>query len=267
MKNSLIALMSDFGDKDFFVASIKGVILSTNPSARIIDITHNTPSFDVQAGAFILYATYKYFPAGTIFLSIVDPGVGSSRRILLVETQDYFFIAPDNGILTRVLEVEPVKKIMEITNPKFFLPQPSSTFEGRDKMAPAAAWLSKGVSAEEFGNEVNDFIKITVHKPRKIKNKIEGQILYIDRFGNGITNIPINMLRHFKRSCQSKVLSLQVRNIKISSFKKNYACVNKGESIFLEGSLGLIEVSAMEGSAAKKLGFKTGDKVIIQTAG
>jgi len=143
VKNPVIALMTDFGEDDFFVASLKGVIAKINPSARIIDITHRIPSFDIGAAGLVLSSSYKYFPPKTIFLVVVDPGVGSYRRILLAKTKNFFFIAPDNGVLSLVLDEEKVQKLIEVKNRKFFLPEVSSTFEGRDKMAPIAAWLSK----------------------------------------------------------------------------------------------------------------------------
>ncbi len=144
-------MVTDFGEDDFFVASLKGVILKINPSVWIIDITHRIPSFDIQTTGFILLASYKYFPSQTIFLVIVDPGVGSERKILLARTKEYYFIAPDNGVLSLVLEEEQVEDLREVTNEEYFLPHLSNTFEGRDKMAPAAAWVSKGISCSEVG--------------------------------------------------------------------------------------------------------------------
>ena len=189
VQDPLIALLTDFGQDDFFVASLKGVIASVNPSAGIVDISHNVPSFQTLACGFVLSSCYNYFPEKTIFLVIVDPGVGSVRKIILVETKKYFFIAPDNGTLSMALENEEINQIRELKNDKYFLPRISNTFEGRDKMAPSASWLSKGVKVEDFGPKVDQYEKSHIRKPLVKLNEIVGQVIYIDKFGNIITNI------------------------------------------------------------------------------
>jgi len=255
--------MTDFGEDDFFVASLKGVIAKINPAARIIDITHRLPSYDIKAGSFILFSSYKYFPPRTIFLAVVDPGVGTSRKILLAETDNYFFIAPDNGVLSLVLEESDVKQLREITNQNYFLPELSRIFEGRDKMAPAAAWLSRGISCEEFGPEATSYKKLKAEKPQIKGNEIIGHILYIDKFGNLISNIPEGMLKLLQKKTGKKTLSLSVEESEITSFAQSYSSVKKGELLFLSGSLGLIEIAAKESSAAQKLKIKYGDKCKI----
>ena len=255
--------MTDFGEDDFFVASLKGVIVKINPLARIIDITHRIPSFNIRAGSFILYSCYKYYPARTIFLIIVDPGVGSSRNILLARTKKYFFIAPDNGVLSLVLEKEEVEQLREVSNRKYFLQELSRTFEGRDKMAPAAAWLSKGISCSEFGPEATSYKKFRVQKPEIKGNQIIGRVLYIDKFGNLITNIPAKMLELLQEKTGKKRLSLSAKGKEISSFVKSYSSVKKGALIFLVGSLGLIEIASKESSAARKLRIKNEDDVRV----
>lgn len=253
MKSPVIALLTDFGDEDFFVGSLKGVITTINPSARIIDITHHVPPFDVLAGSFILYAVYRYYPSGTIFLMIVDPGVGTARRILLAETDDYVFIAPDNGMLSLVLDSENANKIIHVTNSKYFLPEPSSTFEGRDKMAPAAAWLSQGVVLSEFGQRISDYVRMEVQRPRIGTEEITGQILYVDRFGNLITNVPTAEVTHLLERVEGKKMICHVREEEVRRFEQSYSFVNKGELLILPGSLGLIEIAVREGSAQEKL--------------
>jgi S-adenosylmethionine hydrolase len=255
--------MTDFGEDDFFVASLKGVIAKINPSARIIDITHRLPSFDIKAGSFILFSSYKYFPARTIFLVVVDPGVGTSRKILLAETDSYFFVAPDNGVLSFVLEEEGIRHLREVTNKNYFLPELSRTFEGRDKMAPAAAWLSRGISCEEFGPKMTSYKKFEAEKPQMKRDKIIGHILYIDKFGNLITNIPEGMLKLLQKKMGKKTLSLSIEDREITSFEQSYSSVKKGELLFLVGSVGLIEIAAKESSAAQKLKIKNGDKCKI----
>jgi S-adenosylmethionine hydrolase len=263
MKNPVIALMTDFGEDDFFTASLKGVILKINPLARILDITHRIPSFDVTAAGFILSASFKYFPAQTIFAVIVDPGVGSQRRILLARTEEYYFIAPDNGVLSLVLEEEDVKDIREIVEEKYFLPDLSGTFEGRDKMAPVAAWISKGVSCGEFGPEIKSYEKLKTMKPRLKGNTIVGNILYEDKFGNLITNIPASLLKAFGEKVGKTNLSLSTKGRKISSFVESYSYAKRGELLFLVGSVGMIEIAAREESASLKLQAGVGDEVSI----
>ncbi len=255
--------MTDFGEDDFFVASLKGVIAKINPSARVIDITHRLPSFNIKVGSFVLVSSYKYFPSRTVFLVVVDPGVGTSRKILIAETDNYFFVAPNNGVLSLALEEEGIKQLREVSNQNYFLPELSRTFEGRDKMAPVAAWLSRGISCEEFGPEMTSYKKFTAEKPQIKRNEIIGRILYIDKFGNLITNIPEGMIELIQKKTGKKELSLTIEDKEITSFEQSYSSVKKGELLFLVGSVGLIEIAAKESSAAQKLKIKNGDKVKI----
>jgi len=266
VKRPFIALITDFGEDDFFIASLKGVILRINPTARIIDITHQVPSFDIRQGSFALFSCYKYFPARTIFLVIVDPGVGSSRSILLVKTKKYFFIAPDNGVLSLTLKSEEVKLIRKVTNEKFFLEEQSKTFEGRDKMAPVAAWLSRGTSPSVFGPLVQDYKVLSSLEPIRKEREIIGSIIYTDKFGNLITNIPRAMVKKLKKDAGKKKLTLLTKNKKITSFRENYSQAKKGELFYLGGSLNFIEIAAREASASRKIKAKVGDKVRIVIA-
>jgi S-adenosylmethionine hydrolase len=263
VKNPVIALITDFGEDDFFVASMKGVITRINPSVRIIDITHRIPSFDIMAASFVLFSSYKYFPPRTIFLIVVDPGVGSSRKILLAKTKKFFFIAPDNGVLSSVLEEERIEKLIEVKNKKFFLPKLSITFEGRDKMAPVAAWLSKGISCAEFGASVKQYKKLKSQKPVLKGKEILGHIVYIDKFGNLITNIPGQMLDSLRTQSRKARLSLHVKGVEVGSFVQNYSRAKRGELVFLIDSLRMVEIAAGEDSAARKLKAATGDEVRI----
>jgi len=255
--------MTDFGEDDFFVASLKGVILKINPSARIVDITHRIPSFNLSAACFVLSASFSYFPSQTIFLVVVDPGVGSARKILLAKTKDYYFISPDNGVLTLALEEKEVEDLREVTNDKYFLPEQSRTFEGRDKMAPTAAWLSRGISCEEFGPELNSYQKLRAEKPQIKGSEIFGRVLYEDKFGNLITNIPVDLLDRLQEKTGKDRFSLSVKGHEISSFVQNYSSVKRGELLFLAGSVGTVEIAAGEEKASAKLKAKVGDEVRI----
>jgi len=255
--------MTDFGEDDFFVASLKGVILKINPSARIIDITHQVRSFDPESAGFILHACCKYFPQKTIFLVIVDPGVGSSRKILLVQTKGYFFIAPDNGLLTLVLEEEKPQKIWSVENEKYFLQKKSRTFEGRDKMAPAAAYLSKGIPPDELGPQLKAYKKLKVKRASIKQQEISGHVLYTDKFGNLITNIPAQFLHSLQEKHPGRKLCLHLKDTEVRRFGESYSSARKGELLFLTGSLGLTEIAAREDSASRKLKARPGDQVKI----
>jgi S-adenosylmethionine hydrolase len=269
----IIGLLTDFGDDDFFVASLKGVIARINPKAHIIDITHRAPSFRVLSGGFILFAAYRYFPPKTIFLTVVDPGVGSSRKILCVETKNYYFIGPDNGVLSMALEQEDLIQIRYLSNAEYFLPQPTQTFEARDKMAPVAAWLSQGTPCEKFGPKVVSYNKLNIQKPVEEGNNLIGTILHIDKFGNLITNIPSELLTKRIKRFAGALLRMKMaqgtgektsgpESLEIG-FHKTYGEADKGEAICLTGSLGLLEIAVREGSAADCLEASVGHEITL----
>lgn len=262
MEHPTVALMSDFGQDDFFVPSLKAVILSLNPAVRLVDITHAVPSYDVRAAGFILSACFRFFPAGTIFLSVVDPGVGTARKALLARTEKYDFIAPDNGLLTLPLDGARSLELRSIVNPKYFLTESSRTFEGRDRMAPAAAWLSLGTPASEFGPRLGRFEKLPVRKPRLEKGRITGEVAYVDKFGNLITNIPSTLLIKLK-AAPRRGFRLRVMGRAVSAFLDAYSQGRAGEPFALAGSLGTVEIALREESAAARLGASAGDEVQI----
>jgi S-adenosylmethionine hydrolase len=262
MEPPTIALLSDFGQDDFFVPSVKAVILSLNPAVRLVDITHTVPSYDVRAAGFILSACFRFFPAGAIFLSVVDPGVGGERRILLARTEKYDFIAPDNGLLTLPLDGARSLELRSIANPKYGLTESSRTFEGRDRMAPAAAWLSLGTPPSEFGPLLRGFEKHPVRKPRLEKGRLSGEVAYVDKFGNLITNIPMSLLGKLKAP-PPRSLRLKVKGRTVTAFLGAYSQGRPGEPFALAGSLGTVEVAVREDSAAARLGASAGDEVHI----
>ncbi len=263
MRQPTIALLTDFGLADFFVASMKGTILSINPIAKIVDLSHDVRSFDIKAGGFLLFGCYRFFPAETIFLAVVDPGVGSARRLLLAETEKYFFIAPDNGILSQALEHESIKSLRELRNEKFFLTSERTTFEGRDRMAPAAAWLSLGIPPDEFGPELNDYQKLAFPKPVFGETEAVGVVVYQDKFGNLITNIPGDLVDLFRQVNASRPVVLIAGKKEISHFRKTYSAALKGELFAVAGSTGNLEIALREGDASEKLDLKPGDEVRI----
>jgi len=261
----LIALLTDFGQEDYFVASLKAVIFSLNSEARLVDISHSVRSFDLRSAAFLLQACFRFFPSGTIFLAIVDPGVGSGRRILAAETDRYKFIAPDNGLLSSALEISPERRVRAVTNTSYFLADSPTTFEGRDRLAPLAAWLSLGVPAAEFGPLIDDYMSLPLPKAYTRQNEIIGHVAYIDKFGDVITDIPAGMLPLSPEAGRPPDLKLTLRKQTISQFRQYYTQGGWSDLFFLVGSLGLVEIAQREGSAAAALGAELGDVVMVQT--
>src|SRR6266542_85258 len=189
MARPVIALLTDFGTRDHYAGTMKGVALAICPNATLVDITHDLPPHDVLTGALELAACYRYFPAGSIFLVVVDPGVGSTRRGIAAEAGEYRFVAPDNGVLTLVFDEVAPKRIVELTERRYARPSVSRTFEGRDRFAPAAAWLAKGIELSALGRPAGAVTRLDVPKPSVGADRIDGQVLRVDRFGNLITNI------------------------------------------------------------------------------
>lgn len=254
---SFIALLTDFGMKDYFAGAMKGAILSVNPAANIIDITHEIKRHSIASADFTLRSCYKDFPLKTIFVAVVDPGVGSSRRAILVETDDYFFIAPDNGLLSFVFQSSDEFRVFEITKNDYRAGEVSRTFHGRDIFAPAAAYLSKGVSPEEFGAEINDFV---CFNPVKISKKsggdIEARIIHIDRFGNLVTNLkPEDLPEKF---------GIEVNDRYIEKFQKHFSEAKMSEVFMIYGSAGYLEIVAYKDSAAEFLDVGAGRKILVK---
>src|SRR5438093_1720880 len=189
MARPVIALLTDFGTRDHYVGAMKGAALSICPDATLVDISHDLPAHDVLAAALELAASYKYFPAGTIFLVVVDPGVGSIRRGIAAEAGDHKFVAPDNGVLTAVFDEHPPKRVVELSERRYARPTVSRTFEGRDRFAPAAAWLAKGIELVALGRPAGDIQRLDLPRPVVEAGRISGRVLHVDRFGNLITNI------------------------------------------------------------------------------
>ena len=269
---SVITLLTDFGTKDYFAGAMKGAILSINPQANVIDVTHEIPPQDIRFAAFTLANYYKNFPRGSVHLCVVDPGVGSSRRAILAETADYFFIAPDNGLLSFVFdEIESGKsaprlsrglpprgfRVFELTNEKYFAPKVSRTFHGRDVFAPVAAHLSKGIEPEEFGAEIEDFVCFEIVKPKRVsQSEIEAEIIHVDYFGNLITNLKTEDL-------PAKFV-IQVNETRIQRHQKFYAEAVKGEIFSILGSAGFLEIVAFRDSAERLLKAGAHQKILLQ---
>jgi len=256
-----IVLLSDFGTVDGYVGVMKGIIARIAPETPVIDLCHEISPFDVEQGALILAQSHPYFPAGTIFVGVVDPGVGGLRRPILVKTKDYLFIGPDNGLFSWALSDQTIEKIICLNSGEYFLKEPSHTFHGRDIFAPVAAHLSRGVLPHQMGPEISGYEKLKDFTPRVEKKEMVGKVIGIDRFGNGITNFRLSFLQEH---CPSLKFSLQIGKKIVRELKTHYEEGEAKRPFFLFGSSGLLEISVNQGSAAKVLGLKKGDVVKIK---
>ncbi len=258
----IVTLTTDFGGADHFVGVMRGVILGVNPAAQVVDLCNSVNSFDVLDGALTIAQAYKYFPADTIHMVVVDPGVGSARRPLLVTTSKHYFIAPDNGVLSLVMEQEERVSVRHITAEHYFLQPLSNTFHGRDVFAPCAGWLSKGVEPEKFGDEITDFVRFTLPKPKMVAERaVKGAVLKVDKFGNLITNItPENAAAVFA----GKALKITVGNGAASGIFDNYAQGKPGELFGVLNSMGFLEIACNRGAAAQVAKAGRGSEVLVE---
>jgi S-adenosylmethionine hydrolase len=259
MARPVIALLTDFGTRDHYAGTMKGVALGICPDATLVDISHEIPAHDVVAGALELAAAYRYFPAGTVFLAVVDPGVGSARRGIAADAGEYKFVAPDNGVLTVVLDEHPPKRVVELTERKYARPTVSRTFEGRDRFAPAAAWLAKGIELTAMGRPAGAIARLDLPHPRVAEDEIEGHVLRVDRFGNLITNID----RKTFEKLSGAPLDIQVGSRQVSKVVSTYADAAVGDVCALFGSTDHLEIAANGASAAVELGLGRGAPVHI----
>lgn len=264
-----IALLTDFGTRDYFVGAMKGAILSVCESAQIIDITHDVEPQNIASARFTLRACYADFPPETVFVAVVDPGVGSTRRAILVEADNRFFVAPDNGLLSFLFNkgenrsvgagVKNSVRVFELTNQKYFARAVSRTFHGRDVFAPVAANLANGVAPHEFGAEILDFVRVEESRPHRVSEKIvEGEIIHADCFGNLITNFRLEDL-------PAKFYLKIAGGRKIAKLQTFFAEAEAGEIFMIFGSAGFLEIAAFGASARALLKAKTGEKIFAVT--
>jgi S-adenosylmethionine hydrolase len=250
---SLITLLTDFGDRDYFVASMKGVMLNINPQARIVDLSHRITPYQLEEAAYVLKSCYRYFPDGTVHVAVVDPGVGSARRPLLVSTSRYFFLAPDNGLLTDIVEEELSVEVRQIENRQYRLDSEGATFDGRDLFAPAAAWLTRGQSPGSFGRLIQGITKLPAHEPAWEGSTFVGRILYVDHFGNLISNMTSAHLAEVRRYTKRTSVTIRIGGLTIDDLTGCYADGSTDVPHALINSNGQLEVFVKEGSAANAL--------------
>ena len=258
---SVITLLTDFGTRDYFVASMKGVILNINPQAWIADLSHEVAPHDIAGAAYLLKSCYRYFPDGTVHVAVVDPGVGSNRRPLLISTSRYFFIGPDNGLFTYVCDEETGVEIRQIENRQYRLDSQGSTFDGRDLFAPAAAWVTKGQAVGSFGRLLTTYERIPTTAPGWDRQVMTGQIMHVDHFGNLISNLTSFELKEVRGVTKRAVSSLRLGGQTIEGLVSSYSDGAPGVPQALINSNGQIEVFVREGNAAELLGVGRGARI------
>lgn len=263
----IVTLLTDFGTGDYFVGAMKGALLAVNPDVQVVDITHEVPAHDVESAAFTLLAAFETFPAGTVHVAVVDPGVGSARRAVAVEGESQIFVGPDNGLFGHVYERLEGFRVFHAADEKFFRAEVSPTFHGRDVFAPVAGALSRGTRPNELGPEVTDFVRLPFAAPvRREGSTLAGRVIHVDRFGNCVTNIA-------PRDLDSKALErgarLRVVGREITSFRRFFADgggAAAGEPFAVWGSAGLLEIAVFRDSAARVLGVGRGAEVEVAPA-
>jgi S-adenosyl-L-methionine hydrolase (adenosine-forming) len=257
----MITLTTDFGLKDPYVAEMKGAIYQINPKATIVDVSHLMDKFSVRMGAFVLASAVPYFPKGTVHIAVVDPGVGTERRAIAIQTKLGFLVGPDNGVLMLAAQKQGIEHIYELSNPKFMLPQVSSTFHGRDIFAPAAAYLEKGAEPQEFGPEITDPVTPKFANVEAKNGALLGEVLHVDSFGNVVTNINPTELKDVK------TIKVALHHVSLElPFSKAYGELQLREPLALVGSHGFLELALNRGSFSEKYRVNPGDRFEIVVA-
>jgi len=259
----IITLTTDFGLNDHFVGAMKGVMLQTAPDAQIVDISHAVQPFDILDGALTISQAYSYFPSGTVHMVIVDPGVGTARRPIILAGDRHYFVAPDNGVLSLVYAREQRLSVRHVTAEHYFLQPVSDTFHGRDIFSPVAASLSKGVDPNRFGEEITDYVRFAAPRPKPVDERtLRGVVLKVDRFGNLITNItPADIPKLFAES--PAPFKIAIGKGQVSRMCSTYAEGGPGEAFGILGSMGFLEIAANRTSAFQLLGVGKGTDVNV----
>jgi len=245
----VLVFLTDFGTKDGFAGVLKGVALSINPNLKLVDLTHEVEPFNILEGALVLKAHYRFFPKGSVFVCVVDPGVGTKRPAIAVRTENYFFVAPMNGLLDLVLREEKPLEVVKITNPKYRLKSVNNTFHGRDIFTPAGAYISKGVPLRELGKPIKYKYLLRFPKPRRYPFRVVGEIVYFDRFGNAVTNIPCGRFKRCRYLNQW------------GKYVDNFLSGERGKPNFICGSFGFMEVFLPMDSFKERFRAEVGQRV------
>jgi S-adenosyl-L-methionine hydrolase (adenosine-forming) len=258
----IITLTTDYGTNDHLVGVLKGVILNINPEVNIVDITHSILAHDILDGALTLSQAYKYFPSKTIHLVVVDPGVGTARRPILVAGDTHYFVAPDNGVLSAIYDQSESLYVWNITSEHYFRQPVSNTFHGRDIFAPVAAWLSKSWQTASFGEEITDFVRFAIPKPKVSGNTVKGIVLRVDNFGNLITNVTAEIVPAL--ITPDAKFTIRVGNAAVTKIVPTFAQGTAAEPFAIIGSSGYVEICVNKGSAARAVGAGRGAEVTME---
>ena len=253
---AVITLTTDFGRRDGYVAAMKGAILSIAPDVSLVDVTHQVPPQDVAAGAYLLSCAYRYFPPGTVHLAVVDPGVGSARRAIVMESADHRFVGPDNGLFSAVFQRESTCNFVELRNAAYFRSAVSPTFHGRDIFGPVAAHLCNGVPPAELGPRIADPVRLDLWTVQERDNAVVGWIVHVDRFGNAISNLERGRVKH-------EGARVRAGEITFDRICRTYADVPEGRALALYGSDHTLEIAINGGNAARNLGLRRGDRITV----
>ena len=256
----ILTLTTDFGISDGYVGAMKGVVLTCALDAQIVDITHQVPPQDIAAGAFAMYCACPFFPEGSVHVGVVDPGVGSDRRGIVVETEQFVYVGPDNGLFSPVYEREIVRRIVAIENTALMRPQVSSTFHGRDVFAPVGAHLLRGISCEEVGPEIEFPVTCDLWGVEERADALVGRVVCVDHFGNAISMIARS---HIDEKYPDGDFEIVVGKTRFDRICQTYSEVKEGEVLALYGSLDTLEIAVCEGSASRTLGVKRGDEICV----
>ncbi len=258
-----VTLLTDFGLRDHFVAAMKGVMLEINPDLRFVDISHLIPAHDIFSGAYTLAQACRCFPAGTIHLAVVDPGVGTARKALAVSAGGHFFVAPDNGLITYILDHEPGFEAFEITADHYFRRPLSSTFHGRDIFAPVAAWISRGVPLQKFGPQLGQPVRLKIPAVSRVRDAlVQGAVLAADHFGNLVTNLKPEDVPVFG-GAEARPCKVVAGQREITTFKRTFGEGTPGDLFVIPGSSGYLEIVMRDGSAAAELRIGPGAPIGI----
>jgi S-adenosylmethionine hydrolase len=260
----VVTLITDFGLAGPYVGTMKGVMININPLVRLVDITHDITSHDVLEAALILQASYRFFPGGSVHLVVVDPTVGSERRPILVITDRYSFIGPDNGVLSPAFIDPTFQNCIELTAKRYFLDEIGSTFHGRDIFGPVAAWLSKGVEPESFGEEIKDYVQIPLPEAHFVDDAVEGRIIYIDHFGNLVSNITYRMIETLQARTGSQRVTINIAGRTVKKILRSYETGSATEPNAIINSWGNLEIFVKRSSACSKLSVRRGEPVVVK---
>lgn len=255
----IVTLLSDFGLRDAYVGVMKGVMLGIAPAAALVDLTHAIPPQGIVPGALVLRHAVEYFPPGTVHLAVVDPGVGSARHPIVVDTERGMLVGPDNGLLDPAARVMGVRAVYRLTEARFFRPPVSRTFHGRDLFAPVAAHLAAGVAPAQCGPLLPGLAPLALPEPERTADAIRGEVIYVDHFGNLVTNIPESIF-------PTGPHSVSIAGVSLAEIVSAYAAVPDGAPLAIVGSWGLVEVAVRNGSAAAQLGAAAGTPVTVRGA-